>query len=79
MYEQYQKECFLEQKQKQIKDNLLASYAPNKVEYFNEQIDKSIKIIKTFYGIQDDSYVQGLVRPYMNAHPELTKYIMQQT
>lgn len=77
-YNQYQKDSFIEQKQQQIQENLLLSYTPEQVSYFNEHINKTKEIIRTFYGIKDDGYINGLIRPYMMANPDLVDYIMKQ-
>jgi hypothetical protein len=72
------KNSFIAQKQQEIEKNLLLKYEPKQITYFNENIQQTISIMKVFHGIQDEGYINGLIRPYMLAHPELIDYIMQQ-
>lgn len=77
-FEKHEKTYFLEQKQQKIQKELSQTYTQEQISYFNNNIEETKKILKTFYGIQDDGYLNGLIWPYIMANPDLVEYIMQQ-
>lgn len=77
-FEKHEKTYFLEQKQQKIQKELSQIYTPEQIAYFNDHIEETKKILKTFYGIQDDGYLDWLIRPYMKDNPKLVEYIMGQ-
>gem|GEM_PF-4475696 len=77
MYEQHQKDTFLREKQEQIHKNLAKTYDANQIAYFDKTIQETSVILKTFYGIQDDGYINGLIRPYIISHDDLASNIMK--
>lgn len=78
IHKEYQESSFIAEKQAQIQKKLSQTYTPEQISYFNNHIEETKSILKTFYGIQDDGYLNGLIWPYMMAHPELIEYITQQ-
>ena len=77
-YEKHEKNTFLEQKQQKIQEELLLTYTKEQRDYFNHHIQESKSILKTFYWVQDEGYINGLIWPYMMSHPEFTDHIIQQ-
>ncbi len=77
-YEKHTKNTFLQEKQQTIEKELLLNYNKDQIDYFNKHIEETKQMLKTFYGIQDEGYINGLLRPYMISNPELVDYIMQE-